>query len=129
MIVICTILTPRKNCQLTLTTAAYTSPPQQHPLQPLTSPHSHTRNKQKTSKTKPKEIQILQLNVNGIRSTVGELKHLLLTTQPDVVAIQESKLDPASRTPKIPNYTAIRTDRKHKQGGRLLLSTYSHDPC
>ena len=42
-----------------------------------------------------------------------ELKHLLLTTRPDVVAIQESKLTPASQTPKIPNYTAIRTDRKH----------------
>ena len=43
-----------------------------------------------------------------------ELKHLMRTTQPDVVAIQESKLTPASRTLKIPHYTAIRTDREHK---------------
>ena len=60
-----------------------------------------------------------------------ELKHLLLTTQPDVVAVQESKLNPASRTPKIPNYTAIRTDRKHKQGGGLITyiksdTTFTH---
>ena len=95
------------------------SPPHKPPYVP-TPAHSHTRNKQKTSKTKHKEITILQLNANGIRSTVEELKHLLLTTQPDVVAVQESKLNPASRTPKIPNYTAIRTDRKHKQGGRLI---------
>ena len=89
------------------------SPSHKLPYVP-TPAHSHTRNKQKTSKTKHKEIRILQLNANGIRSTVEELKHLLLTTQPDVVAVQESKLNPASRTPKIPNYTAIRTDRKHK---------------
>ena len=106
------------------------SPPHKPPYVP-TPAHSHTRNKQKTSKTKHKEIKILQLNANGIRSTVEELKHLLLTTQPDVVAVQESKLNPASRTPKIPNYTAIRTDRKHKQGGGLITyiksdTTFTH---
>ena len=106
------------------------SPPHKPPYVP-TPAHSHTRNKQKTSKTKHKEIKILQLNANGIRSTVEELKHLLLTTQPDVVAVQESKLNPASRTPKISNYTAIRTDRKHKQGGGLITyiksdTTFTH---
>ena len=106
------------------------SPPHKPPYVP-TPAHSHTRNKQKTSKTKHKEIKILQLNASGIRSTVEELKHLLLTTQPDVVAVQESKLNPASRTPKIPNYTAIRTDRKHKQGGGLITyiktdTTFTH---
>ena len=106
--------------------------PPSHKLPYVPTPaHSHTRNKQKTSKTKHKEIRILKLNANGIRSTVEELKHLLLTTQPDVVAVQESKLNPASRTPKIPNYTAIRTDRKHKQGGGLITyiksdTTFTH---
>ena len=74
---------------------------------------------------------MLQLNANRIRSTVEELKHLLLTAQPDVVAIQESKINPASRTPKIPDYTAIRTDRKHKQVGGLITyiksdTTFTH---
>ena len=106
------------------------SPPHKPPYVP-TPAHSHTRNKQKTSKTKHKEIKKIQLNANGIRSTVEELKHLLLTTQPDVVAVQESKLNPASRTPKVPNYTAIRTDRKHKQGGGLITyiksdTTFTH---
>ena len=60
-----------------------------------------------------------------------ELKHLLLTAQPHVDAIQESKLTPASRAPKIPHYTAIRTDRKHKQGGGLITyiksnTTFTH---
>ena len=93
--------------------------------------HSHTQNKQKTSKTIHKEIKIIQLNANGIRITVEELKHLMRTTQPDVVAIQESKLTPASRTPKIPQYSAIRTYRKHKQGGGLITyiksdTTFTH---
>ena len=95
------------------------------------SSHSHTRNKQETSKTKHKEINILQLNANGIRSTVEELKHLMHTTQPGVVPIQESKLTTAPRTPQIPHYTAIRTDREHKQGGGLITyiksdTTFTH---
>ena len=77
------------------------SPPHKPPYVP-TPAHSHTHNKQKTPKTKHKEIKILQLNANGIRSTVEELKHLLLTSQPDVVTVQESKLNQTSRTPKIP---------------------------
>ena len=99
---------------------------------PHTSPHLHTPT-HTTNKRPPKhkEIKILQLNANGIRSTVEELKHLLLTSQPDVVTVQESKLDQTSRTPKIPNYTAIRTDRQHKQGGGLITyiksdTTFTH---
>ena len=92
--------------------------------------HPHKR-KKKPSKTIHKEFKILKLNANGIRSTVEELKYLMRTTQPDVVAIQESKLTPASRTPKIPHYTAIRTDREHKQGGGRITyiksdTTFTH---
>ena len=98
--------------------------------QTSTRPHTCTLPHTQKKTTKHKEIKILQLNANGIRSTVEELKHLLLISQPDVVTVQESKLNKTSRTPKIPNYTAIRTDRQHKQGGGLLLlSTHSHDPC
>ena len=87
---------------------------------PPTPAHCHTRNKQNTSKTKHKQIKILQLNANGIRNTVQELKHLIHTTQPDIITIQESKLTSASRTSQIPHFTAIRTSRKHKQGGGLI---------
>ena len=60
-----------------------------------------------------------------------ELKHLMSTIQPDIVAIQESKLTPTSRTPQIPHHTAISTDREHKQGGRLITyiksdTTFTH---
>ena len=92
------------------------SPSHKLPYVTTPAPHipTHETNKQNT------EIKILQINANGIRSTVEELKHLMCTTPPDVVAIQESKHTPASRTPKIPHFTAIHTDRKHKQGGGLI---------
>ena len=86
---------------------------------------SHTR-------TQPPHLpNIFQRNANGIRSTVEELKHLMRTTHPDVVTIQESKLTSASRTPQIPHFTAIRTDREHKQGGGLITyiksdTTFTH---
>ena len=113
--------------------------PQHHPSPLFTFPsplhhtpaHCHTRNKQNTPKTKHKEIKILQLNANGIRSTVEELKHLIHTTQPDIITIQESKLTSASRTLQIPHFTAIRTDREHKQCGGLITyiisdTTFTH---
>ena len=57
-------------------------------------------------------------------------EHLLLTTQPDVVAIQESKLNPASRTPKIPNYTAIpQTENTSKETDYTYIksnTTFTH---
>ena len=100
------------------------------------SSHPHTRTLPHTKQTKDlqnktQRDKILQLNAKGIRGTVEELKHIMRTTQSDVVAIQESKLTPASRTPKIPHYTAIRTDREHKQGGGLITyiksdTTFTH---
>ena len=57
-----------------------------------------------------------------------ELKHLMSTTQFDVVTIQESKLSSASSTPQIPHFTAIRTDREHKQGGGLIIYIKSDTP-
>ena len=41
-------------------------------------------------------------------------------TQPDIITIQEIKLITTSKTPKITNYTPIRTDGVVKLGGGLL---------
>ena len=49
-----------------------------------------------------------------------KLKQLAYTTQPDIITIQDIKLTTTSKTPKITNYTPIRTDRVVKLGGRLL---------
>ena len=66
---------------------------------------------------KDKHIVILQININGIRNKIEELKNLVHNTQPDITTIQETKLTQKAKTPKIPQYTTICTDREHKQGG------------
>ena len=71
--------TSRLSPHIPITQTSIRRPPPTAPHIP-TPAHSQTRNKQKTSKTKHKEIKILQLNANGIRSTVEELKHLMSTT-------------------------------------------------
>ena len=40
--------------------------------------------------------------------------------QPDIITIQETKLKKHNKTPQIPTYSAIRTDRANGKGGGLL---------
>ena len=70
--------------------------------------------------SKMNTFKILQFNANGIRNKVNELQLLTERTNADIITIQESKLQPNHKTPNIHNYTTIRTDRQHKQGGGLL---------
>ena len=49
-----------------------------------------------------------------------ELKLLIHDTHADIITIQETKLTPKAKTPKIHNFTAVRTDRLHKAGGGLI---------
>ena len=45
---------------------------------------------------------------------------LIKNTQADVTTIQETKLNQSHKIPNIPQFTPIRTDCTHKQGGGLL---------
>ena len=63
---------------------------------------------------------ILQVNINGLRNKLEELKLLIHDTHADIITIQETKLTPKAKTPKIHNFTAVRTDRLHKAGGGLI---------
>ena len=67
-------------------------------------------------------LNVLQLNANGIRNKQTELKVVL-----------ESKLSPKSKNPCIQNYTTMRKDSSHGQGGGLLIfihrsMTFSKQP-
>ena len=53
-----------------------------------------------------------------------ELKHFMHQHRIHIAMIQETKLKHTHRTPNIPNYTAIRQDRQHGEGGGLI--TYIH---
>ena len=60
---------------------------------------------------RPAPHRILQLNVNGIQSSVKELSEYLVRNQISVAVIQESKLRKKSKTPAIHGYSVIRKDR------------------
>ena len=63
---------------------------------------------------------MLQVNINGLRKKLEELKLLIHDKHADIITIQETKLTPKAKTPKIHNFTAVRTDRLHNAGGGLI---------
>ena len=67
-----------------------------------------------------RNLIILQVNISGIENKLEELKLLIHDTHADTITIQETKLTPKAKTPKIHNFTAVRTDRLHKAGGRII---------
>ena len=60
-------------------------------------------------------------NANRIGNTQTELEEMLERNKVKVVVRQESKLSPKSKNPCIQNYTTVRKDRSHCQGGGLLI--------
>ena len=67
-----------------------------------------------------RNLIILQVNINGLRNKLEELKLLIHDTHADIITIQETKLTPKAKTQKIHNFTSVRTDRLHKAGGGLI---------
>ena len=55
-----------------------------------------------------------------LRNKLEELKLLIHDTHADIITIHETKLTPKAKTPKIHNFTSVRTDRLHKAGGGLI---------
>ena len=78
--------------------------------------HSHAT----TSHPNKKLLTLLQLNINCITNKHEELKLLVTELQPDIITIQETKLKKHNKTPQIPTYSAIRTDRANGKEGGLL---------
>ena len=78
--------------------------------------HSHAT----TSHPNKKLLTLLQLNINSITNKHEELKLLVTELQSDIITIQETKLKKHNKTPQIPTYSAIRTDRANDKGGGLL---------
>ena len=67
-----------------------------------------------------RNIIIQQVNINGIKNKLEELKLLVHDTHADIITIQETKLTPKANTPKEHNFTTVRADRLHKAGGGLI---------
>ena len=60
------------------------------------------------------------LNGDGIKNKLEELKLLIHDTHADIITIQETKLTPKVKTPKVHNFTAMRHDMLHKEGGGVI---------
>ena len=80
----------------------------------LLMPHKHTGPAVKV------RYIILQVNINGLRNKLEELKLLIHDTHADIITVQETKLTPKAKTPKIHNFTSVRTDGLHGAGGGLI---------
>ena len=66
-------------------------------------------------------FNVTQLNANRIGNKLTELEVVLEINNVKLAVIQESKLSPKSKNPCIQNYTTVRKDRSHGQGGGLLI--------
>ena len=95
----------------------------------LRQPHKQTKDYHRTTNTtqthrpsskSERNLIILQVNINGLRNKLEELKLLIHDTHADIITILETKLIPNAKTPKIHNFTSVRTDRLHKAGGGLI---------
>ena len=115
----------------TQTTVHASQPPQQPHAQHRVQrqPHKQTKDYHRTANTtqthrpsskSERNLIILQVNIKGLRNKLEELKLLIHDTHADIITIQETKLTPKAKTPKIHNFTSVRTDRLHKAGGGLI---------
>ena len=71
-------------------------------------------------------LRILQWNADGIRPKLAELEDRLRSLQIDIAVVQETKLKPSDRDPRIPGFSTIRKDRNNHDlglayGGGLLI--------
>lgn len=98
----------------------------------------HTEKKKEQPKKKPSKMQakeksdvegggrrvnisVIQININGIKNKIEELKMLIKEHDPDVVAVQETKLGEIDQTPTVEGYSIIRRDRDRIGGGVLTM--------
>ena len=81
---------------------------------PKTTTQLHTPHK--ASSKNERNLIILQVNINGIKNKLEKLNLLIHDTHAHIITIQETKVTPKTNTPKLPNFTTVRTDRLHKAG-------------
>lgn len=72
-----------------------------------------------------RDISMVSININGIRGKKSELQAYLDTKKPDLVALQETKIDSSIKSneliPDDLDYDIYRKDRNDKGGGIMLL--------
>ena len=69
---------------------------------------------------------IMQVNINRIKNKLEELRLRIHDTHVRYLKLQETKLTPKANTPKVHNFTTVRTDRLHTAGCRLITLIRDH---
>ena len=74
-------------------------------------------------KSVSRNLKIVQWNARSLNNKLPEFEITILTTLPDVVAIQETWMKPGLKDPKYTSYDILRKDRQdgRKSGGIMLL--------
>ena len=95
--------------------------PRQHHIQIKDYPRAtNTTQAHRTNSKSERNLIILQVNINGVKIKLEELKLLIHDTHADIITIQETKPTPKCKTPKLHNFTTVRTEMLHKTGGGLI---------
>ena len=81
---------------------------------------TNTSQTHRPSSKSERNLIIQQVNIIGIKDKLEEHKLLIHDTHADIITIQETKLTPKAKTPKIHNFTAVCTERLHKARGGLI---------
>ena len=79
-----------------------------------------TPNDHRSNSKSERNLIIQQVNINGTKNKLEELKLLIHDTHAYIITIQETKFTPKAKTPKLHNFTTVRADRLHKAGGGLI---------
>ena len=118
--------------QTTIHASQSQQPP--HPHRVSRQPHRQTNDDPMTTQTtqtqRPSERNVitLQVNINGIKNKLEELKLFPDDTHAYIITIQKTKLTPKAKTAKVHNFTTVRTDRLLKAvvGSLQSLETTLH---
>ncbi|RWS01070.1 Tcoingi protein-like protein, partial [Dinothrombium tinctorium] len=73
-------------------------------------------------------LRIIQLNINGLNRKLPELTLLIKAHKPHIITLQETKLSTRTKTPRIPDYAAVRSDRPSNNGGGLIIYIHRSIP-
>ena len=95
------------------------------PCSSASSASSLRRPRSKPFRSRPTDIVILQLNINGLSRKTTELFDFTTNNDIKIIALQETKLSPNSRIPNFPNFTLLRKDRNCHGGGLALFIHHS----
>ena len=106
------------------------SPQQPHPQHRVPrQPHIETKDYHRTTTTTPahrpsikstRNLIILQVNIYELKYKLEELKLRIHDTHAHIITIQETKVTPNVKTPKVHNFATVRNDTLHNAGGGLI---------